>query len=378
MEFMYTINPEAEAPIMLINKHIGYDDVEGQGIDGAQFQKELLTLDDMGKKSISVWINSGGGQVMDGLTIASAILFSATKVDTYCMGVAASIAGMIFMCGRNRVMVEHGRLMMHPTSGNGSGALKELSNMIATTIATRANKAVDEVSRLMAKTTWINAKTALEEGYSTETKNNADVNKSRKLSTLDEVSVMKNADLEITEIVNSLKPQEQVKINNSHKMDLSKITNKLELVPEANEDAILRAIDAIQNKAKATEDDLTEKLNAANKLVEASAKELLEAKNSLSELAKKQKEFEDSTKRTIADSIVDEAVKLGRITNKEDIIATWKDKAFQDADGVKSLLESLPANKNYTPLPNGTGAASNGKFDPNRALNKALNKVNTK
>lgn len=378
MEFIYTINPEAEVPIMLINKHIGYDEVEGQGIDGAQFQRELLTLDDMGKKSISVWINSGGGQVMDGLTIASAILFSSTKVDTYCMGVAASIAGMIFMCGRNRVMVEHGRLMMHPTSGNGSAALKELSNMIATTIATRANKPVEEVARLMAKTTWIDSETAVTNGYATEKVKNADVNKSRKLAVMDEMAVMKNADLEIMEIVNSLKPIEQVKINNSHKMDLSKITNKLELVPEANEDAILRAIDAIQNKAKATEDDLTEKLNAANKLVEASAKELLETKNSLSELAKKQKEFEDKTKKAVADSLIDEAVKIGRITNNAEVIAIWKDKAFADAEGTKSLIESLPTNKNHAPLPNGTGVPNVGRFDPNKALNKALNKVNTK
>lgn len=378
MEFVYTINPSAETPIMLIDKHIGYDEVDGMGIVGSQFQRELLTLDEMGKKSISVWINSGGGSVMDGLTIAGAILFSKTKVDTYCMGIAASIAGMIFMCGRNRVIVEHGRLMMHPTSGNNSQTLKEMGNMIAVAISSRANKTVEEISKLMAKTTWINAETALSDGYATEIANNSDTNKLRKMTNMDEVDLMKSANLEIMEIVNSLKPQEKVKINNSHKMDLSKITNKLELVPEANEDAILRAIDAIQNKAKATEDDLTEKLNAANKLVEASAKELLETKNSLSELAKKQKEFEDKTKKAVADSLIDEAVKVGRITNNAEVIAIWKDKAFADAEGTKSLIESLPTNKNHAPLPNGAGSSNVGKFDPNKALNKALNKVNTK
>lgn len=376
MEFVYTINPSAETPIMLIDKHIGYDEVDGMGIVGSQFQRELLTLDEMGKRSISVWINSGGGSVMDGLTIAGAILFSKTKVDTYCMGIAASIAGMIFMCGRNRVIVEHGRLMMHPTSGNNSQTLKEMGNMIAVAISSRANKTVEEISKLMAKTTWINAETALSDGYATEIANNSDTNKLRKMTNMDEVALMKSANLEIMEIVNSLKPQEKVKINNSHKMDLSKITNKLELVPEANEDAILRAIEAIQNKAKAAEDDLTEKLNAANRLVEASAKELTEAKNSLLELSKKQKEFEDKTKKAVADSLIDEAVKAGRITNNAEVIAIWKDKAFADADGTKSLIESLPTNKNHTPLPSGSGVPNAGKFDPNKALNKALNKVN--
>jgi ATP-dependent protease ClpP protease subunit len=59
----YTIDPNAETPIMLINKHIGYDEQAGPGIMGDQFQMELLTLDAMGKRNIHVWINSEGGSV---------------------------------------------------------------------------------------------------------------------------------------------------------------------------------------------------------------------------------------------------------------------------------------------------------------------------
>ena len=61
----YCIDPSADEPILLINKHIGSDEKDGIGIDGATFQQELLFLDSLGKKRIQVWINSMGGTVMD-------------------------------------------------------------------------------------------------------------------------------------------------------------------------------------------------------------------------------------------------------------------------------------------------------------------------
>ena len=59
---------------MLINTHIGFDETDGMGVDGAQFQRELLYLDSLGKKRIQVWINSIGGSVMEGYNIELAIL----------------------------------------------------------------------------------------------------------------------------------------------------------------------------------------------------------------------------------------------------------------------------------------------------------------
>ena len=87
---------------MLINKHIGYDQEEGPGIDGAIFQQELLQLDNLGKKRIQVWINSPGGLVSDGYSIYTSILKSKTPVDTYAFGSVASIAAVIFQAGRRR------------------------------------------------------------------------------------------------------------------------------------------------------------------------------------------------------------------------------------------------------------------------------------
>jgi len=76
-----------------------------------------------------------------------------------------------------------------------------------------------------------------------------------------------------------------------------------------------------------------------------------------------------------------DAFGLAKLVNPAGVpkyVTAWKDKAFQDPKGIKALLESLPTNKNYTPVPKGGGSTNVGKFDPNKALGKALNKVNSK
>ena len=45
MNLIYTIDASVEEPIMLLNKHVGYDATDGMGIDGSIFQSELLYLE---------------------------------------------------------------------------------------------------------------------------------------------------------------------------------------------------------------------------------------------------------------------------------------------------------------------------------------------
>ena len=79
MEFKYCVNPNDEEPIMLINKHIGFDEAKGQGIIGSEFQKELLFLDSLGKKRIKIYMSTLGGSVLEGQLIYNSILKSVTK-----------------------------------------------------------------------------------------------------------------------------------------------------------------------------------------------------------------------------------------------------------------------------------------------------------
>ena len=148
---------------MLINKHIGFDETEGMGVEGGAFQLELLQLDSLKKKRIQVWINSTGGIVTDGYNIYSAILKSKTPVDTYCMGAAASIAGVIFQAGRKRIMADYAWLMYHnPFGSTNDAVIKTMRESIISMIETRCGMTEKQVSDMMNRTTFIQSDEALQ------------------------------------------------------------------------------------------------------------------------------------------------------------------------------------------------------------------------
>src|ERR1700761_7304409 len=117
-QFQYVIDPAADEPIMLILQQIGNTcneagDIIEWGVQGADFCKELLMLDMMGKTRIQIWINSIGGSVIDGYSILGAMLKANTRVDTYNIGVAASTAGWLFEAGKTRDMCDYATWMGH-------------------------------------------------------------------------------------------------------------------------------------------------------------------------------------------------------------------------------------------------------------------------
>ena len=212
---------------MLINKHIGYDEQMGMGIDGSLFQEELLRLDTLGKKRIQVWINSEGGIVMDGYKIFNAILKSKTKVDTYNTGIAASIAAVIFQAGRKRVMADYSLLMYHNPYGGDSVELKKMRESLAIMISERTGVEKEVVLKMMDRTTWITASEALTTGFCDEIEYTSDKN-----SKHGNAKAMWTAGKEMANSI--LKPKNKVNMN--------KVANKLGLNAEASEDSIVSEI----------------------------------------------------------------------------------------------------------------------------------------
>lgn len=322
---------------MLINKHIGKDEDEGQGIDGSLFQEELLRLDQLGKKRIQVWINSGGGVVMDGYAIYNAILKSKTKVDTYNVGIAASIAAVIFQAGRKRVMADYSLLMYHNPYGGDSVELKKMRESIGVMISQRTGKSLEEVLKIMDKTTWITASEALMNGFTDEVEYSNDINvKHGNAKAMWESGKV---------IANSI-----FKPNNNKKMN--KVANKLGLNDEANEEAIISQIESIVNKNEDMEDKLAklEDKLASKKMecdeLEAKMDELKKKAEDAEVEAKKAedeaKKSEEEAKKSEAKNMVANFVKVGKIKNES--AEKWVAKAIVDFDGVKDLLEELPTN----------------------------------
>ena len=320
---------------MLINKHIGYDEELGMGINGSSFQSELLYLDTLGKKRIQVWINSCGGVVTDGYSIYNAILKSNTPVDTYCVGIAASIAGVIFQAGRKRIMSDYGILMYHNASGGSDKGLQPINESIIKMIATRSGIDESEIANIMNAETFVDANTAVQMGFADGIESSKNAN--TKYAPKQDVFAFHK---QCNQILNS--------IDKLNKEDMLKIKNKLSLDENASEDDALKAIEVIENKAKDFE---AKNKVSEDKIVELQCeiddkvKQLDALKSELDAEKEAKNKAELEAKNEKATTLVNEFVKVGKIENKTEVIEKWVTKAVEDFDGVKDLLGSIVLNK---------------------------------
>jgi ATP-dependent protease ClpP protease subunit len=355
----YCIDPSAAQPIMLIDRHIGYDPEDGYGIDGADFARELMVLDGMGKECINIWINSVGGIVLDGYNIITAMLKSKTKVNTYCGGMAASISGVIFQMGRERVMADYGILMYHnPFGSENSDALKAMRDSIVTAISQRTGMTEEDTLAMMRRDTFLLASEALELKMCDRIEVTADLNKKRMAAATvsnDARGIYKEA----RAILNSILPTTKTQNN----MDFKRIANRLKLNPEASEDAILDGITQIENRASKAEGDLATARNQITTL-EADKTKLT---GELTEVKNKVETAEKEAKKVKAEALVTAAAKLGVIKNEAAVIAKWTDLATNDYDGTKNLMETLPVNKNAVKIETGGDAKENTSILENQA-----------
>lgn len=136
---------------------------------------QLLELSNQ-YKSIAVHINSNGGDVFAGIAIFNALRNSEVDIAIHVDGVAASIAGVIALCGKKLYMSQYASLMIHNVSGGCYGSKEDLRDMISTIekledtiagmISKRCKKTKEEISDLYfdGKDHWISAEEALSIG----------------------------------------------------------------------------------------------------------------------------------------------------------------------------------------------------------------------
>jgi len=91
---------------------------------------QLLFLDSTDKKSdISIYINSPGGSVYDGLAIYDTMQFVNPEVGTICTGMAASMGAVLLCAGAHgkRTGLEHSRVMIHQPLGGAQGQASDIA-----------------------------------------------------------------------------------------------------------------------------------------------------------------------------------------------------------------------------------------------------------
>lgn len=144
-------------------------------VSADNLSKQLEQLKDV--TEISVYINSYGGEVAEGLAIYNALKRHKAKIKTYCDGFACSIASVIFMAGDERVMNDSSLLMIHnawnAVAGNAQELRKQADDLDkitqASVIAYKAHSTLseDEIRALMDAESWILPDEALQYGFAT-------------------------------------------------------------------------------------------------------------------------------------------------------------------------------------------------------------------
>jgi len=87
--------------------------------------KKLVILDNINNKNIDIFINSPGGVVSDGFAFIDTVKQLKSKVNTYIIGEACSVAGLMSIIGNKRYMSENSFWMSHDMRGGIYGDYSE-------------------------------------------------------------------------------------------------------------------------------------------------------------------------------------------------------------------------------------------------------------
>ncbi len=84
------------------------------------------------KKDINIYINSPGGSVTAGLAIYDTMQFVTCNVNTYCMGMAASMGAVLLLAGTkgNRFALPNSHVMIHQVSGGAQGTASDVERTV--------------------------------------------------------------------------------------------------------------------------------------------------------------------------------------------------------------------------------------------------------
>lgn len=173
--------------ILLRNRIIKLDTAFDHNL-ASSICSQLMYLDNENNSPISLYINSPGGIVYDGLAIYSTMQYIKSPVHTYIMGLAASMGSFIANAGAkgHRYMLPYATNMVHRVSSGTSGTsgsvhVQELQiedvnrsfaetqrlNKILTEAYVRHNskgKTYEEFTEIMKFDTYLGAEDAVEMG----------------------------------------------------------------------------------------------------------------------------------------------------------------------------------------------------------------------
>lgn len=128
------------------------------------------------KKDINIYINSPGGYITAGLAIYDTMQFMSYEINTYCLGMAASMGALLLMAGTKgkRYALPNSRIMIHQPSGGLMGTSKdielqakellELKRMCAQIMADKTGQTLEKLMEDSERDFYMNPNEAVKYG----------------------------------------------------------------------------------------------------------------------------------------------------------------------------------------------------------------------
>ena len=124
------------------------------------------------EKEITMYINSPGGSVCDGLALYDVMESIKCPIRTVCVGMAASMGALLFAAGNKREMLPHAEVMIHDPLATGisgsalsieesSRRLMGIRQTTAKILAGHTGHTVEEVYEKTRQDSYFNAQEAV-------------------------------------------------------------------------------------------------------------------------------------------------------------------------------------------------------------------------
>lgn len=281
-------------------------------VDSSAVVAELMDLASR-YENIDVRINSMGGEVYAGMAIFNAIRASQANINIYVDGVAASMAGVIALCGRPLHMSKYARLMLHQVSGGIYGTSKDirsyadqvdaLTNVLVDVVAEKSGLKPEEVRKKWfdGEDHWITAQEAMD------------------LKLADSIYDMKDG---------------AVPAEGATAEAIYEFTNRLYSQPQINENMAL--IDELKKRSSFQNAATEEQMLAEVSRLENEAAKVPALESELATL----KAEKAAAEKAAHEALVNQAIADGRIpaAQKDQYLALMA----KDYEGVKAILEGMP------------------------------------
>lgn len=171
-KFWNWIHDDSGGRVLRLEGPIDSESFWGNEITPQDFRDELYAEDG----DITLWVNSPGGNVFAAAEIYTMIRDYPHNVTVKIASIAASVASVIAMSGDTVLMSPTALLMLHDPSTIAMGNTRDMEKTIATlnevkesiinAYTAKTGLSRSKISKLMSDETWMNAKKAVELGFS--------------------------------------------------------------------------------------------------------------------------------------------------------------------------------------------------------------------